>query len=59
MVRWGDRWTAEEAGPPVLYRHHACGEISHVELHCSVCDRPMHPADIDVLPGPGAEVAPA
>jgi DNA-binding HxlR family transcriptional regulator len=54
MVRWGDRWTAGEAGPPVLYRHHACGEISHVELHCSVCDRPMRAADIDVLPGPGA-----
>lgn len=55
MVRWGDRWTAGEAGPPVLYRHHACGEISHVELHCSVCDRPMRAADVDVLPGPGAE----
>lgn len=53
MVRWGDRWTAGEAGPPVLYRHHACGEISHVDLHCSVCDQPMHGADIDVLPGPG------
>jgi hypothetical protein len=39
----------------VLYRHHACGEISHVELHCSVCDQPMHATDIDVLPGPGAE----
>jgi DNA-binding HxlR family transcriptional regulator len=59
MVRWGDRWTAGEAGPPVLYRHHACGEISHVELHCSVCDRPMHAADIDLLPGPGAEVVSA
>lgn len=55
MVRWGDRWTAGEAGPPVLYRHHACGQISHVELHCAVCDKPMHAADIDVLPGPGAE----
>jgi DNA-binding HxlR family transcriptional regulator len=55
MVRWGDRWTAGEAGPPVLYRHHACGEISHVELHCSVCDQPMHATDIDVLPGPGAQ----
>ncbi|SNT35965.1 transcriptional regulator, HxlR family [Streptosporangium subroseum] len=55
MVRWGDRWTAGEAGPPVLYRHHACGEISHVELHCSVCDQPMHATDVDVLPGPGAE----
>lgn len=54
MVRWGDRWLAGEAGPPVLYRHHTCGEISMVELHCSVCDEPMHATDIDVLPGPGA-----
>jgi DNA-binding HxlR family transcriptional regulator len=55
MVRWGDKWLAGEAGPPVLYRHHACGEISHVELHCSVCGKPMHATDIDVLPGPGAQ----
>jgi DNA-binding HxlR family transcriptional regulator len=54
MVRWGDRWTAGEAGPPVLYRHHACGQISHVDLHCSQCDQPMHAGDIDVLPGQGA-----
>ncbi|MEU4831779.1 helix-turn-helix domain-containing protein [Streptosporangium sp. NPDC023615] len=57
MVRWGDRWTAGEAGPPVLYRHHACGEISHVEPRCSVCERPMHATDVDVLPGPGASGA--
>ena len=59
MVRWGDRWTAGEAGPPVLYRHHACGEISHVELHCSRCDRPMHATDIDVLPGPEPPSSPS
>ena len=53
MVGWGDRWTAGAAGPPVLHRHHACGQISHVELHCSVCDQPMRAADIDVEPGPG------
>lgn len=57
MVRWGDRWLAGEAGPPVLYRHHACGEIGHVELHCSVCDRPMRATDIDVLTGPGSDAA--
>lgn len=57
MVRWGDRWTAGEAGPPVLYRHHACGQIGHVELHCSHCGQPMHADDIDVLPGPGAALA--
>ncbi|WP_068925147.1 winged helix-turn-helix transcriptional regulator [Planobispora rosea] len=55
MVRWGDRWTAGEPGPPVLYRHHACGRIAHVELSCSVCGQPMRATDVDVLPGPGAE----
>lgn len=54
MVRWGDRWADNGAGPPVLYRHRACGQISHVDLRCTQCDRPMHAQDIDVLPGPGA-----
>lgn len=54
MVRWGDRWLVGQAGPPVLYRHRACGQISHAELHCSECGQPMGPAGIDVLPGPGS-----
>jgi DNA-binding HxlR family transcriptional regulator len=53
MVAWGDRWTAGDAGPPALYRHHACGEISHVEPTCSVCGEPMHSGDVEVAPGPG------
>lgn len=54
MVRWGDKWLAGKAGPPVLYRHRACGEISHVDPRCGHCGEPMHATDIDVLPGPGA-----
>ncbi len=54
MVRWGDRWLAGEAGPPVLYRHRACGQISHVELTCSHCGQGMGSTEVDVLPGPGA-----
>ncbi len=54
MTAWGDKWLAGEAGPPVLYRHHACGEISHVELHCSHCDKPMRAGDVDALDGPGS-----
>ncbi len=57
MVAWGDKWLAGPAGPPVLYRHHACGEITHVELCCSGCGKPMHAGDVDVLAGPGAAVA--
>ncbi|NUP14290.1 MAG: helix-turn-helix transcriptional regulator [Polyangiaceae bacterium] len=56
MVRWGDKWLAGKAGPPVLYRHHACGEITSVELHCAHCGEPMRAGDIDLLPGPGAAV---
>ncbi|GAA3170228.1 helix-turn-helix domain-containing protein [Nonomuraea salmonea] len=54
MARWGDRWLAGEAGPPVLYRHHACGQIAHVEPACSHCGQPMHAGDVDLLPGPGS-----
>ena len=47
MVGWGDKWLAGEAGPPVLYRHHACGEISSVDLRCAHCGEPMHARDVD------------
>ena len=57
MVRWGDRWTAGEAGPPVLYRHHACGQISEADLTCAHCHQPMRASDVDLLPGPGAPVS--
>ena len=58
MKGWGDRWLAGEAGPPVLYRHHACGEIADVELRCDHCGEPMRAGDVDLLPGPGvAETA--
>jgi DNA-binding HxlR family transcriptional regulator len=54
MVAWGDKWLAGKAGPPVLYRHHACGEVTHVDLRCSHCGQPMHANDVELLAGPGA-----
>jgi DNA-binding HxlR family transcriptional regulator len=54
MVRWGDKWLAGQAGPPVLYRHHTCGQISCVDLRCAHCGQPMHADDVDLMPGPGA-----
>ena len=55
MVAWGDRWTASDAGPPVLYRHRSCGQITHVEAHCAACGEILRSADVDVEPGPGLE----
>jgi DNA-binding HxlR family transcriptional regulator len=54
MVAWGDHWADDGTGPPVLYRHHACGKVSHVELRCANCGEPMRSGDVDILPGPGA-----
>lgn len=54
MVRWGDRWLAGMAGPPVVFRHRGCGEVAEVDPRCSHCGGPMHADDVDVLPGPGA-----
>jgi DNA-binding HxlR family transcriptional regulator len=54
MVGWGDKWRAGDAGPPVLFRHHACGEITQVDLRCTGCGEPMHAYDVEALDGPGA-----
>ena len=55
---WGDRWTARDAGPPVLYRHSTCGELTHAEIRCAQCGEPLHSQDVEPLPGPGAEPLP-
>jgi DNA-binding HxlR family transcriptional regulator len=58
MVAWGDRWTAGDAGPPVLYRHRSCGQITYVEPHCAACGEILRSADVDVEPGPGLSATP-
>lgn len=58
MANWGDRWLAGDAGPPVLYRHHTCGEIGRVDQRCSHCGEPIHADNVDLLPGPGAAPSP-
>jgi DNA-binding HxlR family transcriptional regulator len=57
IAAWGDRWTAGDAGPPVLYRHRACGELTHVEPRCAHCGEALHAADVDLEDGPGAVAA--
>jgi DNA-binding HxlR family transcriptional regulator len=57
IAAWGDRWTAGDAGPPALFRHRACGQLTHAELHCAHCGEPLHARDVDVQPGPGAKLA--
>ena len=52
LTEWGDRWAAPE-GPPILYRHSACGSAVHHDVTCATCGPVDDLAAIDALPGPG------
>jgi DNA-binding HxlR family transcriptional regulator len=56
LIAWGDRWTAEEVGPPMLLRHKRCGETAHAEVTCSCCGEPLHADEVRLEAGPGARV---
>jgi DNA-binding HxlR family transcriptional regulator len=53
MNRWGDRWLAEEAGPPVVFHHDRCGQEGHAEVVCSECKEPMTAENTRPRLGPG------
>lgn len=59
IMAWGDRWTAGDAGPPVLFRHSVCGHLTHAEIRCAACSELLHSQDVEALPGPGAAPASA
>lgn len=54
LVRWGDRWTAGEAGPPLLLEHRACGHDVTPVLVCPHCREEVTAQTMRPHPGPGA-----
>ena len=55
IMKWGDEYLAEEAGPPVVLRH-SCGELIDPVLVCDHCGGALHPHDVTPEPGPGARI---
>jgi DNA-binding HxlR family transcriptional regulator len=55
IMKWGDEYLADEAGPPVVLRH-TCGELIDPVLVCDCCGEPLHPHDVTPEPGPGAQL---
>jgi len=58
LLRWGDRWAADPAGPPVTVVHHDCGAPTEPTLTCSVCGRPLQLPALGARSGPGAQRGP-
>lgn len=53
LLAWGDRWLADETGPPLLMRHEACGNTVAPELRCPACDGAMTAQNLRLVGGPG------
>jgi DNA-binding HxlR family transcriptional regulator len=53
LMRWGDRWKADKAGPAVEIVHRGCGRPVRIAMQC---DRhgELGAIDTQAQPGPGA-----
>ena len=58
MKTWGDRWAADDDGPPMVLRHERCGAIADVVPACSRCGEAIVPGEVTPLRGPGARSGP-
>ena len=47
LVAWGDRWMADEDGPPLLLRHRPCGQTMVPVQVCPDCGEPVDPRDVE------------
>jgi DNA-binding HxlR family transcriptional regulator len=54
LLHWGDRWTAGEAGPPLLLVHEPCGQPAAAMLVCSHCGEEITLDNVHPQLGPGA-----
>jgi DNA-binding HxlR family transcriptional regulator len=53
LVRWGDRWMDQGKGPPVVYRHQPCGQMTQPGQNCSNCGLELKPREVTPMAGPG------
>jgi DNA-binding HxlR family transcriptional regulator len=58
LMKWGDRWTADEAGPPVTIVHRRCGQPTEPLMVCSACKGPVHAGEVAARGGPGGRRGP-
>jgi DNA-binding HxlR family transcriptional regulator len=54
LMQWGDRYSAPEAGPPVLLEHRGCGGRVDEHRMCEKCGARLTVREARALPGPGA-----
>lgn len=53
VAEWGDRYYADDDGPPVEFAHRGCGAPVEVFVRCAEGHEPAGPRDVVSRPGPG------
>ncbi len=46
LMEWGDRWLADDEGPPLLLYHKKCGHQLHTVMRCSSCNEIVKARDV-------------
>lgn len=57
LLQWGDRWLADDSGPPVEIRLRTSGELLTPIQPRDAAGRPLRGSDLELTPGPGANAA--
>lgn len=57
LMRWGDKWLAEDGRPPLVLAHKTCGEPVDQSFICWSCDETVTPSGLRGRPGPGADLS--
>lgn len=53
LMQWGDKHVPHPNGPPIVLRHHVCGEIAEPCLVCAHCMQEISARNVTPEAGPG------
>jgi DNA-binding HxlR family transcriptional regulator len=57
LMQWGDRHMSQPKGPPIVLRHHVCGDIAEPRLDCARCGEEITARNVTPEAGPGFQTA--
>lgn len=57
LMRWGDRWLADEDGPPLILFHNACGRRLEPVMCCAHCGELVDAREVTYENGPAMKKA--
>jgi DNA-binding HxlR family transcriptional regulator len=52
LMRWSDTYLSGPEGPPLVLRHHACGELADAALICRTCGEEITAHNVTPEAGP-------